>query len=90
MTGTHHLPILLWPLTLLHLKLCWMFTGIIVDLVFCNMWYYKLCFLLEPLIINKFKKNAQCVCTYLGGSSQVDVGKVRHISLAVVEVHVLT
>jgi len=26
-------------------------SGMIVDLVFCNVWYYKLCFLLEPLII---------------------------------------
>ena len=26
--------------------------GMIVDLVFCNVLYYKLCFLLEPLILN--------------------------------------
>jgi len=51
MAGTHYQPILLWPLTLLNLKLCWMFTGMIIDLVFCNVWYCKLCFLLEPLII---------------------------------------
>ena len=33
MTETHYQPILLW---LLHLKLCWTFTGTVIDLVICN------------------------------------------------------
>ena len=44
------------------LKRCWMFTGMIIDLVFCNFWHYKLCFLLEPLIINKFKNPTDANC----------------------------
>jgi len=62
MTGTHYQPILLWPLTLLH---CWMFTGMTVDLVFCNAWYYKLCFLLEPLIIIIISDILAIMCTHL-------------------------
>jgi len=36
-------------------KTLWMFTGMINDSVFCNEWYYKLCFPLEPLIIKNNK-----------------------------------